>query len=340
MLGKRAWGRVGRAIRYGVGAIAAASSFALLLGNVAATNGPTVQSKGTYEKGKLEIPLYRGAAQPLELAVIPTPNNCQGHVDLKLEWDEEENWVKVKLKGDNVLERFPDIDRTPGLNFNPNPWFPEPEDIVDGRYQFWIVTNGRMLTFWYDPSSLDLLGSELDFEDGPPAGAIPVPFPTLRLFPSPFFQPKANGDLNFEWTFSYDHVVRGDLPHLTEYYLTFPPPNLCQVNPYRIDQSHLRPYGSKPLPASEAPSFGEYLRGGFIFDITVEPAAYFTDRAIQTGIGSYQQTTMVGTIPNGQTLDIDAVFGNVAPPFRPWPSAGSCELYAPPFHNPDANFCP
>jgi hypothetical protein len=47
----------------------------------------------------------------------------------------------------------------------------------------------------------------------------------------------------------------------------------------------------------------------------------------------------VGTIPNGQSLDIDAVFGNVAPPFRPWPSAGSCELYAPPFHKPNANFC-
>ncbi len=331
--------RLGGAIRYTVGAATAIGAFAFMVGDVDATGAGGPKAKGTYEKGKLEVELYRGAAQPLELVVIPTPNDCNGHIDLKMEWDEEENEVTVKLKGKNVLEPYPDVDRTVGVDFKPNPWFPEPEDITDGRYQLWIVTNGRALTFYYDPGTLDLMGSELDFPGGPPPG-IPVPFPTLRLFPSPFFQPKANGDLDYEWTFPYDQVVRGDLPHLSEYYLTFPPPNLCQVNPFQIHNSHLRPYGSKPLQAAEGPSFAEYLRGGLIFDITVEPPEYFTDRAIQTGVGSYSQTTMIGVIPNGQTLDIDAVFGNVGPPIRPWSGAGECNLNAQPFHKPDANFCP
>lgn len=294
--------------------------------------------KGNYEKGSLRLDLNRGAAVPLELTVIDTPSP-DGSIELKLDWDEEENEVRVRLHGKNVLERYPDVDRVPGVNFLENPWFPEPEDIVDGRYQLWIVTTGRMLTFYYDPTTLDLMGSDLDFET-PPA-AIPVPFPSLRLFGSPFFQPKPNGDLNFEWTFDYDQVRRGDLPHLSEYYLTFPPPNLCGANPYRVDLSALRPYGSKPLPLSEAPSFSEYLRGGFLFDITVEPAAYFTDRAIQTGIGSYSQSTLVaGAIPKGWTMDIDAAFGNNAPPIRPWAGAGASGLWTPPFHHLDANFCP
>ena len=183
------------------------------------------------------------------------------------------------------------------------------------------------------------MGSELDFPT-PPPGAIPVPFPTLRLFSSDYFQPKANGDLNYKWTFSYDKVHRGDRPDLSEFFLTFPPPNLCEVNPFRIDQSHLRPYGSDPIPVAEAPSFDEYLRGGLIFDITVEPPVPFTDPPIQTNIGSYSQTTMVGgELPNGFTLDIDAVFGNVAPAVRPWGGAGACNLWTPPFHDMGINFC-
>ena len=314
---------------------------ALALAGVAPTFASGTSSaklKGDYEKGELEIKLRRGAAVPLELSVIPTPSP-NGAIDLEMEWDEEDNEVKVKLKGKKVLTRFPDVDRVPGVNFIENPWFPEPEDIENGRYQLWIATTGRMLTFYYDPTTLDLIGSDLDFET-PPA-AIPVPFPSLRLFGSPFFQPKANGDLDFEWTFSYDQVARGDLPHLSEYYLTFPPPNLCGANPYRVDLSALRPYGSKPLPIEEAPSFSEYLRGGFIFDITVEPPEFYTDRAIQTGIGSYSQATLVaGGIPPGWTMDIDAAFGNNAPPIRPWGGAGQNALWTPPFHHLDANFCP
>lgn len=321
----------------GCAAVVVAGLLANAAPSFASHGQPTAELKGDYDKGKMNIELRRGAAVPIELSVIDTPSP-NGAVDLKLEWDEQENEVKVKLSGKHVLERFPDVNRTAGVNFLPNAWFPEPEDIVDGRYQLWIATTGRMLTFYYDPQTLDLMGSDLDFET--PPNAIPVPFPSLRLVGSPFFQPKANGDLDFTWTFSYDQVTRGDLPNLSEYYLTFPPPNLCGANPYRVDLSALRPYGSKPLPAQDAPSFSEFLRGGLLFDITVEPSQYFTDRAIQTGIGSYSQTTLVaGTVPRGWTMDIDAAFGNNAPPIRPWAGAGSTGLWSPPFHHLDANFC-
>ena len=126
-------GRLGKAF----GLLTAALGSLLLVSSFSSAGGSGKQAfhKGTYEKGKLHVNLYRGAAVPLELSVIPTPDNCNNHIDLDLKWDEEKNEVTVHLKGKNVLEPFPDVDRTPGVNFKPNPHFPEPEDIVDGRYQ-------------------------------------------------------------------------------------------------------------------------------------------------------------------------------------------------------------
>jgi hypothetical protein len=322
---------------------AAAGAASLLL--VAAVSSadtappPRALSTGSYQKGTLEIQLNRGAAQPLELTVTPTPDNCKGHIDLKLNWDEQKNSVTVEMHGKDVLEPYPTVHRTEGVDYFPNKFFKQTKDVVGGRYQLWLVTNGRLLNFYYDPTTLDLLGSELDFPT-PPPNAIPISFPTLRLFPTPFFEPKANGDLDFKWTFAYDHAVRGDRPDLTEMYVTFPPPNLCGVNPYRIDLSTLRPYVSKPLPAKDAPSFSEYLRGGMLFDITTEPPQYFMEPPTATLIATYSQATAVGGgVPRGWTFDIDASFGNVNPPIRPWPGAGSCTQYTDPVHTKGLNFC-
>lgn len=297
-------------------------------------------SKGNLEKGQLHLPLYRGNALPFELTVPATPNDCANHLDLTMKWDAAANEVEVKLKGKQALEPHPSISRTEGVDFFPNPFNPEIEDVVDGRYQLWLVSaTGPMLLFYYDGATLDLLGSELDFEI-PPPGSIPVPFPTLYLVGTELFQPKPNGNVNVTFQFDYDGIVRGDRPELAHFYTTFPPHNLCFANPDRLDLSTLRPYLSDPVPASEARPWSDYLRGGMLFDLTIEPPEYFVEPPRVTFIGTHQGTTAVaGGVPNGWKLDIDAAFMGVAPPIRPWQGAGLCEQTFEPVHAPGINFC-
>ena len=290
-------------------------------------------------KGEFRTNLYRGAAAPYEITVLETPCNCQGSLELTIKWDEDDDEVKVKLRGDHALERYPDVERTLGVDYFPNPFFPEPEDYEDGRYQLWIVgAAGPITLFFYDPVTLDLMGSEHDFEVPPPA--IPVPFPTLRMFSTPMFQPQHDGDVHENWTFAYSGMVRGDRPELSHHLVTFPPPNLCGVNPDRLDLSTLRPYITAPFPASDARPWSDYLRGGLLFDVTAEPGEYYMEPPRTTLAATYSGATAVaGGIPQGWTFDIDAAFMNVAPPIRPWPAAGSCEQYYTPFHSTGLDVC-
>ena len=297
--------------------------------------------KGNAQEGELHVELYRGAAVPFELMVIATPNDCRSHLELDIKWSEKANKVKVHLHGKDALERYPDVDRTQGVDFFPNPFFPEPEDIVDGRYQLWLVSaSGPLLTFYYSGSNLDLLGSELDFES-PPPGSIPVEFPSLYLFSTPLFQPNHKGDVNLKWEFAYDGATRGDRPEFAHHIVTFPPPNLCLADPHRLDLSTLRPYISAPFPADEARPWSDYLRGGLLFDVTVEPAEYYMEPPLTTLAATYSGGTAVGgAIPNGWSLDIDAAFMNVAPPIKRWSGAGTCQNVHEGIHTQDLNFCP
>ena len=126
-----------------------------------------------------------------------------------------------------------------------------------------------------------------------PPNTIAVPFPTVYLVPTPFFQPDEDGDVDETFTYNYDAMVRGDLPELTHFYLTFPPHNLCFANQDRLDLSTLRPYLSDPLPAGDARPFTDYLRGGMLFDVTVEPSSYHVDPPRVTFMGTHQGATAV-----------------------------------------------
>src|SRR5262249_39091961 len=144
---------------------------------------------------------------------------------------------------------------------------------------------------YYDPNTLNLIGSEKDFATPPPA--IPIQLPSLMGVGSDFFQPDKNGDVDFQYDLKYDHITRGDLPdQFAQHYISFPPPNLCVVNPFRIDQSTLRGYISPPAPADQALSFDTYLNGGFVFDLTTEPAEYFTFPPRTTLVQNYTETSI------------------------------------------------
>jgi hypothetical protein len=229
--------------------------------------------------------------------------------------------------------------RTEGVDWFPNPFWPDSKDVINGRYQFWVIAPGPAITFFYDPSTLNLIGSQFDFTTPPPAIAIQLP--SLIAVGSRLFQPDDNGDVDFVWDFPYDHVTRGDLPQFAQHYASFPPPNLCEIDPFRIDLSTLRPYFSKPRPASEALPFSEWTRSGWVFDTTIEPATYFTFPPLTNQTATYSNTTVVGGgIPDGWNFDIEAAFMNVAPPIRPWGGAGSCTQFFMPRHTKNLNFCP
>ena len=295
-------------------------------------------SIGTHDRGWMTVPLYRGVAVPFELTVIETPDDCQGTMRVSLSWSEEENWVRVHLTGKRALEPHPDVSRTEGVDYFPNPFWPEQKDVVDGRYQLWIITPSEEVPFYYDPATLDLLGSEKDFETPPPA--IPVPVPTLIGVGSPFFQPEPDGDVDFTWTFPYDRVVRGDRPELGHHYFTFPPTNLCEANPFRYDLSTTRPYVSAPQDPSEARTWGEFVKGGLVFDVTVEPPEYPTEPPLTTNIATYSNATLFGgAVPEGWIMDFDRIFGSLAPAIKPWEARGTCESWVRPPHTPHINFC-
>ncbi len=320
---------------------------AVACGFMALAASPTAQAapdapwgKGNLDKGKIKMPLSRGAAVPFELTVVETPQNCSGEVELTMAWDREENWVRVKLRSeDNMLEPFPDVERTLGVDYMPNPFFPEPEDYVDGRYQLWLISaSGPVIPFYYDLETLDLLGAVTDFDE--PPLAIPVAFPSLYMFATPMFQPDANGKVKLDWEFPYDGAVRGDRPEFSHHIVTFPPPNLCFANADRLDQSFLRPYLSDPFPAEDARPWSDYLRGGMLFDITIEPGEYFTDPPGTTLAATYSGGTAVGgAIPKGWQLDIDAAFAGLAPPIKPFPGRDSCEPFYEMHTGSGVNFC-
>lgn len=302
------------------------------------------QGRGNLDAGEMVVPLRRGAVQPFELTVIETPNDCESELTLRIKWSRADNQVYLTLTGPpSSLEAHPRIERTEGVNFEPNPFFPEQKDIADGRYQLWLVsTSGPVEPFFYSSETLDLLGGGRDFPQGPPEGAIPVPFPTLFMFSTPMFQPAHDGSVNLKWTFPYDSAHRGDRPEFSHHTITFPPPNLCGADPNALHLSTLRPYLSEPLPRQQARPWSDYLSGGMLFDVTVEPGVYPEETPMSTLIGSYSGASSVGgSVPPGYTLDIAADFGGVGPGIRPWPGAqgdGCFDHYAP-VHTTGLNLC-
>jgi hypothetical protein len=297
------------------------------------------RSTGTFHRGSLTMPLHRGGATPFEAFLPALPSNCEAEMTITLTWDEQANQVHARLTGRHVLVPHPTIRRTQGVDFFANPLWPEQKDITDGRYLLWILSPAQMITFYYDGATQNILGSEFEFPT-PPAGAIPLTVPGLKLVPSPFFQPDAEGNVDVQWSYAYDSMVRGDLPRFAHSFYTAPPANLCLANPFRYDQSTTIGYTSPARPAAEAMAFSDYLRNGLIFDITVEPPHYVTFPPVAGQTSFYSGATVVGGgIPNGWALDLDAVFMNNAPPIKPFAAAHTCRNYFVPRHNPNLNFC-
>ena len=300
-------------------------------------------SYGDASKGFYTHPIYRAGAVPFDFTVLPTPGNCGNAIQVSVGWDEDDNYVRVHIKGKNVLDKLPSIRRTEGVDYFFNPFQPEPKDYDNGRYTLWIVTSPGTGNWFYDPMTLDLVGSEFDLEPEQTVGLIPVNIPYFVAIPSPFFQPDENGDIDMVYEYDYDALVRPDLPDQTHTVGTFLPHSLCQADPFRYDRTAARSH-LIPQDASNALSWRDYWENGIIYDLTVEPPEYFTNPPTATNVGVYQGAIGVaGGIPKGQTLSFASFFGGTAPPLEHLPTAPgpgeSCTQYYKPI-NPNAiNIC-
>lgn len=296
------------------------------------------RSFGDVHEGKMEIPLYWSAATAPEVYSVAMPGDCQRSINLTMRWDEEQDWLKVRLKGKHVLMPHPTVTRVPGVTFFPNPFWPEQAAYTNGRYQLWFISPSEEIHFYYDGATLDLVGSNHDFPSQPP-GTIDVPIPGIKVLGSDFFQPDANGNLDVEFTWSYSGLVRLDRPELSHMFVSFPPHNLCESNPYRYDLSTTRGYISAPRPAAEARPFSAYFENGVIFQITIEPPQYPVEPPRDTQAVAYSNATgFGGLIPRGYTFDIDAFFSNVAPGIKPLPVTQCADWYTG-VHTQNLNFC-
>jgi len=270
-------------------AVVAAGAIPIGYGVLEATRPPSFEpstSDGDLERGRIHTELYRGASVPDEVVVMALPNDCKSHLDLDIKWDKKKNKVEVHLKGKRALDPNPVQLRTEGVDYFPNAFWPEAKDVVNGRYLLWIITVPGLTSFYYDHLTLELLGTEYDFET-PPEDAIEIRIPAFVAVPTDFIDVKPNGDVDFRHTFEYDGLVRGDLPQYSHFVASFVPQTLCKAHPYDYTQTSSRPYASPTLPASAALPFSEYLENGLIFDITVEPPEYHTFPPISTNVVTY-----------------------------------------------------
>jgi hypothetical protein len=302
---------------------------------------------GDDDKGSLYTPLWRGNSPAIEDYVAAPPNgDCrQLKCTVRMDWDRAANDVSylIKCRG---LQPNPSVHRTEGVDYFPNAFHPSPKDIVHGAYRLWSLF-GRVnkvkvpVFFHYNPQTLKLVGSDLDFPGGPPPGLIPIDFPTAVITPSKTFQPNAAGFASHAWHTAYDHVTveGGAYSYVT---VGFPPHDLCQAKPLQPAVSGLRPYASHWLPPSEGPSFQEVLHGGLTFDMTIDET---DDVDPNTGVAPYGYSGVAyisnspfvpGGIPNGFSFQLLAAFTNSPPMHRPVP--GGNGLNCQPFvYDPHVN---
>jgi hypothetical protein len=280
---------------------------------------------GDYDHGALYTPLWRGAFPGVEDYVYTPPgadcSDVKGTV--RVDWDSTANTVHflIKTRG---LPAHPTVQRTEGVNWFPAPFHAAPKDVLVSAYRLWIVVTSTTHTanFFYDPASLSLLGSDLDFPSGPPS-PVSISIPILALSDSLGFDIGADGHASHQYTVPYDRfTTEGGFYAFT--YATFAPTDLCEAAPFQPDISQLRPYVSAWQPPSAGMSWKTMLSKGIGFDIQIDDASQdlsATGGNLPYGYSGISVAGNVpafkGGIPKGQAMSIVAAFRNVGPAIEP-----------------------
>jgi hypothetical protein len=305
---------------------------------------------GDDDKGTLYAPLWRGAFPGVEDYVYaPSDHDCtKAKSTLRIDWNRATNKVDILIKG-RAFPRRPDVRRTEGVDWFPDPFHNAPKDIHEGGYRMWMLMGSptRQAGFFYDPTTLQLKGSDFDFPNGPPPGLIRNAFPVISMSGSTLFDPDSQGFVVHEWKTAYDHVTVESGTY-GRAWGTFVPVDLCQAAPLQPGISQLRPYASPWQPLNTAPRWDEMLHAGLGFDIQIDERTDPNDQYggnlpyVFSGI-SYlgNMTALQGGVPNGHANSILAAFQNVAPAIFPVPGGNGrdCRPYLHEPHVTAPRFC-
>jgi hypothetical protein len=305
---------------------------------------------GDDDKGALLAPLYRGAFPGIEdLVWAPPDGDCsKRQLTVRIDWDSAANTVHYVVKGRHV-DVNPTVTRTLGVDFFPDQFHNDPQSFDGGIYRLWTILASTNTTanFYYDATTLDLLGSEFDFST-PPPNAITQPFPVFSLMSSNPFVPDADGNVLHEYTLRYDAFTVED-GVFSRVLVTFIPLNLSHAAPLQPNISELRPYVSPWQPPGQALNFRDMLHAGLAFDTSLDPSAPppppgFGHNVPYAFAGvSYAGNVVAlqGGVPGGQHFRIVTAIQSVAPTLDAVPGGNGtgCFGYVSEDHHTAPNFC-
>lgn len=236
----------------------------------ATTGFSTVEQRHVYappDEGSFEIALRLGMAAPNEV-LIEEPEQCrpEAKATARLTYSKRQNKVVLEAEYDGLPYRMsytrPDDISTPYNQF--------PQSVRDGKWQIWFV--GRLLnfrtTFYYDATTLRLIGHAQDLPGGPPPHSIPVQLPTLHMFGTPIFEGTPDGKAKVRFEYRYDQML--DEVGKGGVYYSYAPYSLCKPDEYRPY------YTDGGLPPSLAMSFDQVLESiwsghGMMLATSLEP---------------------------------------------------------------------
>lgn len=306
--------------------------------------------KGNDDKGSLYLPQWRGASVGIEEYVwAPPSGDCRKlKGTVRVDWDSAANTAHIVMKY-RGLPRRPSVRRTEGVDYFPDPFHDFPKDFDNGVYRLWVIQGADPVvgTFYYDPATLELLGSQYDFPEGPPNGGavIPVNIPLFTLSGSASFEPDADGFAVHEYTIPYDNlqVESGDFSVAR---ISFVPFNLCLGQPAAPARGQARPYVTPWLPVGQGPSFKKLLHSGIAFDIQLENPEDATAAGgnlpyVFGGVAFIGGPSFQGGVPNGQRFSLSSQIQNVAPIINPVPGGNGlgCHSYVNEPHITALNHC-
>lgn len=202
-------------------------------GKPAETGFSTIEQRWVYappDEGSFEFPLVVDAL-PMELA-IEEQSMCDGTASVRVQYSKKHNYVKLDAKFTGLPYKpsycYADYGENPTTKFNKFP-----DCVEEGAWQMWFVVKNftRDIIFWYDAETLDLLGSEYDFDDRvPDTAAFQVVIPGVHMIESPLFHGNPDGTAHFQWEFKYDGMI--DYEDTAGVLASFVPTNLCFPDKY------------------------------------------------------------------------------------------------------------
>jgi len=303
---------------------------------------------GNDDKGSMLVPQWRGAGAGIEEYVFAPPShNCSNlKGTVRVDWDAGANTVHIvaKYKG---LTPHPSVHRTEGVDYFPNQFHAFPKDFDDGTYRLWLILTSttRLVNMYYDPVTLNLLGDEFRFPNGPPnnGAVITIRVPGFAITGSNSFDPDKNGFGFLDYTIPYsDLQVQNHAFSIA--YNNYAPFNLCQGVAAAPARGQLRPVVSPWLPTGQGITWKQALIASVGFDLQLERRGDDTQQGnlpyIHGGVAYMGNGPGVqGGTPPGYRPAIPSMIQNVAPVIAPIPNYGACQPYLNDPHINAPNFC-